>query len=338
MYYHSLTGGIGPGERNDKDDLAGFGRKLERATGLDPWLPHTWPMATFPEAHTSDGYMPGYGGALRGFQIEAGLYPDGVAWPGGPTERTLTAALDPGRSGRNVTADEVYRGAPPGTGSKRPVRPADGGAKSALEIRKLTHRTDGPDAGNKSAKGAGGRTRPPIPTVPPPGIRRSVGAGAVNDHDDLLQAQRNLARLGYTRPVGGIGESTESRSVAVQNGLRAYQEAKGLKVDGRMDPGGRTERALHRQIGVQQLRLKGQLAKDVAEAAAKLSAGGWSGNTGALGGPPSVAAQTLGARTTGAKVEAQQREAYAEALDRAGRRTGPGAQPVRRRQRRAQRA
>ena len=102
----------------------------------------------------------------------------------------------------------------------------------------------------------------------------------------------------------------------MQNGLRAYQEAKGLKADGRMEPGGATERALHRQIGVQQRRLKDQLAKDAAEAAAKLSAGGWSGNAGALGSPQSVAAQTLGARTTGAKVEAQQRQAYAEALDR----------------------
>ena len=241
MYIFPLTHGIGPGERNDRHDLAGFGRGLERVTGLDPWLPHVWPMAAFPEAHTSDGYMPGYGGALRGFQIEAGLYPDGVARPGGPTENTLAATLDSGRTGRRISADEVYRGAPPGTGRASLRRPADGGAKAALQIRKLTHRTDGPDAGNRNAKGAGGRTRPPIPTVPPPGIRRSVGAGGVNDHDDLLQAQRNLARLGYTRPVGGIGESTESRSVAVQNGLRAYQEAKGLK-GRRADGAGRRDR------------------------------------------------------------------------------------------------
>ena len=73
MYNYPLAHGIGPGERNDKDDLAGFGRGLERATGLDPWLPHAWPMAAFPEARTSDGYMPGFGGALRGFQIDAGL-------------------------------------------------------------------------------------------------------------------------------------------------------------------------------------------------------------------------------------------------------------------------
>ena len=113
MHDYSLARGIGPGERNDKDDLAGFGRGLERATRLDPWLPHAWPMAAFPEAHTSDGYMPGFGGALRGFQIDAGLYPDGVARPGGPTERALSGAR-PG-SGRQV--DFGRRGL-----SRRPAR------------------------------------------------------------------------------------------------------------------------------------------------------------------------------------------------------------------------
>ncbi len=54
-------------------------------------------MAAFPEARTSDGYMPGFGGAVRGFQILAGLDPDGVARPGGPTERALKATLDPDR-------------------------------------------------------------------------------------------------------------------------------------------------------------------------------------------------------------------------------------------------
>ena len=109
MHDYSLVHGIGPGERNDKDDLAGFGRGLERATRLDPWLPHAWPMAAFPEAHTSDGYMPGFGGALRGFQIDAGLYPDGVARPGGPTERALAAALDPDRGGRRDRADRTLQ-------------------------------------------------------------------------------------------------------------------------------------------------------------------------------------------------------------------------------------
>ena len=96
-----------------------------------------------------------------------------------------------------------------------------------------------------------------------------------------------------------------------------------------MNPGGATERALHAQIGRQQKRLIEQVATDAAEAAAKLSAGGWSGNAGAIGGPESVAARTLGARMTGAKVEAEQRQAYAEALDRmkrAGAQAGKGAQ------------
>jgi len=48
----------------------------------------------------------------------------------------------------------------------------------------------------------------------------------------------------------------------VLGGLRAYQEAKGLKIDGLMLPGGSTERAMHRQIGVQQKRLIEQVATD----------------------------------------------------------------------------
>ena len=314
MYKYRLSHGIGLGERNERHDLAGFGKDLERATGLDPWLPHSWPMAAFPEAHTSDGYMPGFGGAVRGFQILAGLDPDGVARSGGPTEKALAATLDPDRRSRRIAADEVYRGAPPGTGSIGPGRPADGGAKAAARIRKRAQQTAGAGAGIGSAKSAG-RSGSAIPIVPPPGVRQSVGAGGVNDHGDLLQARRNLARLGYTPRIAGIGEP-DGGLAAVQNGLRAYQQARGLTVDGRMDPGGATEQALHRQIGRQQKRLIEQFAKDAGQAARDLSAGGWPGNAGAPGGPESVAARTLGARMTGAKVEAQQREAYAEALDR----------------------
>ena len=213
MYNYSLTHGIGPGERNDRHDLAAFGRKLERATGLDPWLPHAWPMAAFPEARTSDGYTPGFGGALRGFQILAGLDPDGVARRGGPTERALDAALDPARPGRKIGADEVYRGAAPGTGSVGRDRPADGGVKAAAKIRKLAQRTGGPGTGNGSAQVAGGSSRPAIPTIPPPGIRRSVGAGGVNALGDLVQAQRNLARTGFA-PRGAAASASRPLCMA----------------------------------------------------------------------------------------------------------------------------
>ncbi len=325
MYDFSLTHGIGPGERNGRHDLAGFGRRLERAGGLDPWPPHAWPMAAFPEAHTSDGYMPGFGGALRSFQIRAGLDPDGVARPGGPTERALKATLDPARRGRPVTADEVYRGAPPGTAGAAAVpadRPADGGAKAAAKIRKLSQQTAGPGATGAGKNGSGANRRPPVPTVPPPGVRRSVGAGGVNDHGDLLQARRNLARVGYAPRITGLGEPDGAHGAAVRNGLRAYQQAKGLKIDGLMRPGGPTERALHRQIGVQQQRLIEQAAKDAAEAAEKLAAG-----HGEAPNPKSAAARTLGARMTGAKVEAQQREAYAEALGRMKRAAAASSEP-----------
>ncbi len=77
-----------------------------------------------------------------------------------------------------------------------------------------------------------GPASPAIPTVPPPGIRQSVGAGGVNGLGDLLQARRNLARLGYAPRIAGIGEP-DGGLAAVQNGLRAYQQARGIKVDGR---------------------------------------------------------------------------------------------------------
>ena len=334
MYIFSLAHGIGPGERNDRDDLAGFGRELERATGLDPWLPHAWPMAAFPEAHTSDGYMPGFGGALRGFQIAAGLYPDGVARRGGPTERALAAALNPDRGGRSISADEVYRGAPPGAATVPAGRPADGGVKAAVQLQKLGHRAatagarDRQHGGGNGSKSSGGASRPPVATVPPPRIRQPVGAGGVNAHGDLLQAQRNLARLGYAPPVAGIGETLAARLAAVRNGLLAYQQAEGLKTDGRMAPGGETERQLHRQIQSQQENLKNQADADAKQAAKDLIAGGANG---ANAGPESTAARNLGARMTGAKVEAQQREAYAETRDSvkrvaAGAKDGSGAE------------
>ena len=316
MYKYFLSHGIGPGERNDRHDLAGFGAGLERATGLDPWLPHAWPMAAFPEAHTNDGYMPGFGGAVRGFQILAGLDPDGVARRGGPTERALNAVLDPDRPGRKIDADEVYRGAPSATATVPTDRPADGGVKAAANIRKLAQRTGGPGTGNGSAKGTGGARRPPIPTVPPPGIRQSVGAGGVNALGDLVQAQRNLARAGFTPRVAAIGVPTAARIAAVRAGLRAYQQAKGLKTDGRMDPGGETERALHRQIAVQQQRLKDRHGEDAAKARRDLST--------VSGTVRNADAETLGARYTGAAFDKQRSEAYAEALDRIKRATAGG--------------
>ena len=308
MYKYSLTHGIGPGERNGRRDLAAFGKKLERAAGLDPWLPHAWPMAAFPEARTSDGYTPGFGGALRGFQILAGLDPDGVARRGGPTERALDAALDPARPGRTIDADEVYRGAAPGTGSVGRDRPADGGVKAAAKIRKLAHKAGTAQADAGRARD-GGALRPlSIPTVPPPRIRRPVGAGGVNDRNDLLQARRNLARVGYAPRLRGVGEPAAMHGAAVRNGLLAYQQARGLKADGLMRPGGETERALHRQIAVQQQRLKDQAKKDAAKARRDLAT--------VSGTVRNADAETLGARYTGAAFDKQRSEAYAETLDR----------------------
>ena len=316
MYTYSLTHGIGPGERNDRHDLAAFGRKLERATGLDPWLPHAWPMAAFPEARTSDGYKPGFGGALRGFQILAGLDPDGVARSGGPTERALDAALDPARPGQSIDADEVYRGAPPGTGSAGPGRPADGGVKAAAKIRNLAHKAGTAQADSGRAKGGGARRPLLIPTISPPRIRQPVGAGGVNDRNDLLQARRNLARVGYAPRLHGIGEPAAAHSAAVRNGLRAYQQAKGLKADGLMRPGGETERALRRQIAVQQQRLKDRHGEDAAKAKRDLST--------VSGTVRAADAWTLGARMTGAAFDRQRSEAYAEALDWLKRAEGGG--------------
>ena len=307
MNNRRLIDAIGPGERNRADDLASFGGRLQRATGLDPWLGHSWSMARFPEARTADGYMPGFGGAVRGLQIAAGLYPDGIVRADGPTERTVHALLDRPRGGRPIGAAEIY-GTARSAGAGRKAGPDDAGADAAGE------------AAGTAAAGSGGAGRD-AGMVPPPRIRRPVGRGGVNAPDDLLQAQRNLARIGFAPPVRGIGEPAAARRAAVRAGLRAFQQARGLTATGRMVPGDETERRLLHQIRRQQRRLKeawqadtGRAAADLGEEAAGADAAGPDTGTGTPAG--SVAARTLGARYTGERVERARAAAWAETLDR----------------------
>lgn len=301
MIKNYLTNGIGLGLPNTADDLASLGGRLERATGLTPWMTgtDTGPARNhFAEAGTADEYTPAFGGAIRGFQIQAGLDPDGIALPGGPTERALDATLNSG----GAAADDVYGFASAETGggaariAHRPTRPKDGGARRASAIRDTAQKSE--IRGLSAGAGIDGKAA--IPIVPPPAIRQPVGRGAANASGDRLQAQRTLSRVGFAPRV----TEQSATGKAISNGLRAYQQAKGLKADGLMKPGGPTERRLHKQIKSQQQALKQNWAEEVDRVIAEARAG----IDGTEGVNTTDSAKTLAARRIGAKLDAQRTE------------------------------
>ena len=176
MYDFSLSHGIGPGERNDRHDLAGFARSSNGRPGSTPGCPMPGRWRPSRKPIRPDGYMPGFGGAVRGFQILAGLDPDGVARSGGPTEKALAASLDPNRAAGPSTPMKsiaAHRRGP----QRHPAIPGGRRRKGGRENPELSRQTAGPGATGAGKGGSGANRRPPVPTVPPPGIRRSVGAG-----------------------------------------------------------------------------------------------------------------------------------------------------------------
>lgn len=65
--------------------------------------------------------------------------------------------------------------------------------------------------------------------------------------NDIVNTKRALAALGYysVPPERGIDDWTDS---PMFDGIRRFQKANGLKVDGFMRPGGPTERAINQQV------------------------------------------------------------------------------------------
>ncbi|MEK9721872.1 MAG: peptidoglycan-binding domain-containing protein, partial [Rhodospirillaceae bacterium] len=63
-----------------------------------------------------------------------------------------------------------------------------------------------------------------------------------NRPDDIVAVKQRLHRLGfYEPPPEGIGDDIDAE---FETAIRAFQQDNGLQVDGRLEPGGETERNL----------------------------------------------------------------------------------------------
>lgn len=74
-------------------------------------------------------------------------------------------------------------------------------------------------------------------------LRNPVGNGLHNDPDDVSAVERQMRRRGYY-PREETGYITR----ALDDGIKRYQRDKGLRVDGRLYPGGETEMSLNAQL------------------------------------------------------------------------------------------
>jgi hypothetical protein len=73
-------------------------------------------------------------------------------------------------------------------------------------------------------------------------LKKTIAENSPTDPDDVIITKRFLERLGnYEVPDWGVGDFTDD---SLFNGIRRFQEANDLKVDGVMNPGGETEQAL----------------------------------------------------------------------------------------------
>ena len=134
------------------------------------------------------------------------------------------------------------------------------GALGAIKATQIVRGTDpdgivlvdGPTAAALAS--AGGAGDKPAGFAPIPKIKRSVGPGGVNRPEDVAVANSKFARLGYAQPTPDPNAPGFRRidPNQVTSGALAYQRDHGLAADGKMTPGGPTERAVDGQIGRQQ--------------------------------------------------------------------------------------
>ncbi len=79
-------------------------------------------------------------------------------------------------------------------------------------------------------------------TLPRTVLRRPVGLGRTNDRDDIRTLKTMMARLGrLPEPEDGF---TGDFDTGLEKAVIGFQKESGLTVDGRLMPGGETERAL----------------------------------------------------------------------------------------------
>ncbi len=84
--------------------------------------------------------------------------------------------------------------------------------------------------------------RGPAPALAWPGLKGPVGNGFDNDPADVQAVKRRLHSLGlYEEPAYGFTGYIDRDT---ERGIRALQKREGLKIDGWLEPGGETEKAL----------------------------------------------------------------------------------------------
>ncbi|HLO78105.1 MAG TPA: peptidoglycan-binding domain-containing protein [Magnetospirillum sp.] len=78
-------------------------------------------------------------------------------------------------------------------------------------------------------------------------LKKAMGTNYLVDSGDIVNTKKALSQLGYydAPPHRGIDDWTDD---AMFNGIRAFQQDKGLKVDGFMRPGGPTEMAINANL------------------------------------------------------------------------------------------
>jgi len=153
-----LRGGVGRGQENDPGDVGRAQRLLSNAGTFDLAIPRE--RSGTPSDALFDG--------IAAFQAQAGLRPDGVMRPGGPTVAALDRGLGVGALTRAAQQppDDGFRPLPPEDGGQlqppddgfRPQPPAQGGAQQPPDDG---FRPVPPDDGASPAPGSEPPQQPP---------------------------------------------------------------------------------------------------------------------------------------------------------------------------------
>lgn len=81
-------------------------------------------------------------------------------------------------------------------------------------------------------------------------LRAPLGPDHVVEPDDILDAKRALGRLGYYRPAEGSAPGPWVDS-GLFGGIRQFQRDNGLRADGLIRPGGKTEQMLNAALNAE---------------------------------------------------------------------------------------
>lgn len=220
----SIDGSVGPGLENRARDMVQVGNALERTAGFTPYA-----KAPYAKAPASNG--PGDTGDPRD-SLFAG----------------------------SVMGFQAQTGHDP-DGALLPDGPTRRSMATAMTRRKGRLRDAAPTASNLPKGGLLDSGLAPV--AKPPAVRKAVGAGRRNDRGDVRAIRSNLSRIGFGQRAVEVrhpGRFDDN----LAKGMKRFQAAKGLKVDGTAIPGGPTETALRQQVGRQQAAVKQTYEKEAA--------------------------------------------------------------------------